>query len=69
MALFALVERHRAEPLLELRFFRSRPFTGASVIAVLAFTVIGNRAVAIDIFNDPELVAKLDIRGISAGPP
>jgi EmrB/QacA subfamily drug resistance transporter len=38
---FALVERHRAEPLLELRFFRSRPFTGASVIAVLAFTVLG----------------------------
>jgi len=41
LALFALVERHRAEPLLELRFFRSRPFTGASVIAVLAFTVLG----------------------------
>jgi EmrB/QacA subfamily drug resistance transporter len=41
LVVFALVERHRAEPLLELRFFRSRPFTGASVIAVLAFTVLG----------------------------
>jgi hypothetical protein len=33
---------------------------------VLAFTVIGDRAVTIDVFNDPELVAKLDIRGITA---
>jgi hypothetical protein len=33
---------------------------------VLAFTVIGDRAVAIDVFNDPELVEKLDIRGITA---
>jgi EmrB/QacA subfamily drug resistance transporter len=41
LALFTVVERHRAEPLLELRFFRSQPFTGASVIAVLAFTVLG----------------------------
>jgi EmrB/QacA subfamily drug resistance transporter len=38
---FVLVERSRPEPLIELRFFRSRPFTGASVIAVLAFTVLG----------------------------
>jgi MFS family permease len=34
------VERHSAEPLLELRFFRSLPFTGASVIAVLSFIVL-----------------------------
>jgi EmrB/QacA subfamily drug resistance transporter len=40
-AAFAAVERRRAEPLLELRFFRSPPFTGASVIAVLAFVVLG----------------------------
>jgi hypothetical protein len=33
---------------------------------VLAFTVIGDRAVAIDVFNDRELVGKLDIRGITA---
>ena len=37
---FAVVERHTAEPLLELRFFRSPPFTGASVIAVLSFVVL-----------------------------
>jgi RNA polymerase sigma factor (sigma-70 family) len=34
--------------------------------AVLAFTVLGDHAVTIDVFNDPELVAKLDIRGITA---
>ena len=37
---FACVERRSAEPLLELRFFRSPPFTGASVIAVLSFVVL-----------------------------
>jgi RNA polymerase sigma factor (sigma-70 family) len=41
-------------------FDSERPF------AVLAFTVVGDRAVAIDIFSDPELVAKLNIRGITA---
>ena len=41
-------------------------FDGKQPFAVLAFTVVGDRAVAIDIFNDPELVAKLDIRGITA---
>ncbi|HEX7164308.1 MAG TPA: DHA2 family efflux MFS transporter permease subunit [Trebonia sp.] len=37
---FVAVERRHREPLLELRFFRSHPFTGASVIAVLAFVVL-----------------------------
>ncbi len=41
-------------------------FDGDRPFAVLAFTVARDRAVAIDIFNDPELVAKLDIRGITA---
>jgi RNA polymerase sigma factor (sigma-70 family) len=41
-------------------------FDGEQPFAVLAFTVIDDRAVTIDIFNDPELVAKLDIRGITA---
>jgi len=41
-------------------------FDGERPFAVLAFTVIGERAAAIDVFNDPELVAKLDIRGITA---
>jgi RNA polymerase sigma-70 factor (ECF subfamily) len=40
-------------------------FDGERPFAVLAFTVVGDRAVAIDVFNDPELVAKLDIRGIT----
>jgi len=40
LAAFTAVQRRRAEPLLDLRFFRSPPFTGASVIAVLAFTVL-----------------------------
>ena len=41
LAAFIAVERRRPEPLLELRFFRSQPFTGAAVIAVLAFVVLG----------------------------
>jgi len=41
-------------------------FDGERPFAVLAFTVVENRAVAIDVFNDPELVAKLDIHGITA---
>jgi RNA polymerase sigma factor (sigma-70 family) len=40
-------------------------FDGERPFAVLAFTVIDDRAVAIDVFNDPELVAKLDIAGIT----
>ena len=39
-------------------------FDGDRPFAVLAFTVVGDRAVAIDVFNDQELVARLDIRGI-----
>ena len=34
-------ELHRREPLIELRFFRSAPFTGASALAVLAFAAQG----------------------------
>jgi RNA polymerase sigma factor (sigma-70 family) len=41
-------------------------FDGDRPFAVLAFTVVVDRAVAIDVFNDPELVAKLNIRGITA---
>ncbi|HEY2519105.1 MAG TPA: MFS transporter [Streptosporangiaceae bacterium] len=36
-----LVETRRRQPLLEVRFFRSVPFSGTSVIAVLAFGVLG----------------------------
>jgi RNA polymerase sigma-70 factor (ECF subfamily) len=41
-------------------------FDGERPFAVLAFTIVGDLAVAIDVFNDPELVAKLDIHGITA---
>ena len=34
-------ERRRLEPLLELRFFRSVPFSGASAIAVCSFAALG----------------------------
>jgi EmrB/QacA subfamily drug resistance transporter len=42
LALVALLayERRRREPLLELRFFRSVPFSGASVIAICAFAAL-----------------------------
>jgi RNA polymerase sigma-70 factor (ECF subfamily) len=41
-------------------------FDGERPFAVLAFTVVGDHAVAIDVFNDPELVGALDIQGIAA---
>ncbi|WP_433440729.1 MFS transporter [Nonomuraea sp. CA-141351] len=34
-------ELRRAEPLIDLRFFRSTPFTGATVIAVCGFAALG----------------------------
>jgi EmrB/QacA subfamily drug resistance transporter len=40
-AMLVVVESRRRQPLLEVRFFRSVPFSGASVIAVLAFAVLG----------------------------
>ncbi|MFF3755298.1 MFS transporter [Streptomyces sp. NPDC002018] len=36
-----LYEPRRAEPLIDLRFFRSVPFSGATVIAVCAFAALG----------------------------
>lgn len=43
LALAALIayESRRAQPLLEMRFFRSVPFSSASVIAVCAFAALG----------------------------
>ncbi len=43
VSLVALVrwERRRTEPLIDLRFFRSAPFSGASLIAVSAFVGLG----------------------------
>ncbi len=36
-----LWERHREEPLIDFRFFRSIPFSGAAAIAVAAFATLG----------------------------
>jgi EmrB/QacA subfamily drug resistance transporter len=41
LVLFLLYEPRRAEPLLDLRFFSSAPFAGATVIAVSAFAALG----------------------------
>jgi EmrB/QacA subfamily drug resistance transporter len=42
-ALTALIpyERRRAEPVIDVRFFRSAPFSGATVMAVAAFVALG----------------------------
>ncbi|HEX3647992.1 MAG TPA: MFS transporter [Pseudonocardiaceae bacterium] len=42
VALVALIgyERHRREPLLDIRFFRSVPFTGATLTAVFGFSAL-----------------------------
>ncbi|WUH93614.1 MFS transporter [Streptomyces sp. NBC_00433] len=37
----ALYERRRVDPLIDTRFFRSAPFSGATVIAVCAFAALG----------------------------
>jgi EmrB/QacA subfamily drug resistance transporter len=41
LAVLPAYERRRDEPLIELRFFRSVPFSGATVIAVSAFAALG----------------------------
>src|SRR4051794_7950405 len=40
-ATFVVHERRHPEPLIELRFFRSIPFAGATLIAISAFTALG----------------------------
>ncbi len=55
----AAYERQRREPLLELRFFRSVPFSGASVIAVCAFAALGG-------FLFLNTLYLQDVRGLSA---
>lgn len=41
LAAFVAYERRRNEPLVDMRFFRSFPFSAASVIAVVAFACLG----------------------------
>src|SRR5579859_4095552 len=56
---FVWHERRCAEPLLDVRFFRSVPFTGATVIAVSAFVVLGGFLLLSTIYLQ-------DVRGLSA---
>ena len=59
--LIALIryELRRAEPLIDLRFFRSAPFSGATVIAVCAFAALGG-------FLFLNTLYLQDVRGYSA---
>lgn len=52
-------ELRRKEPLLELRFFRSAPFSGASIVAVAAFAALGG-------FLFLNTLYLQDVRGLSA---
>ncbi|WP_093800930.1 MFS transporter [Streptomyces sp. Wb2n-11] len=52
-------EPRRAEPLVDLRFFRSAPFSGATVIAVCAFAALGG-------FLFMNTLYLQDVRGFSA---
>jgi len=60
-ALIALIryELRREEPLIDLRFFRSAPFSGATVIAVCAFAALGG-------FLFLNTLYLQDVRGYSA---
>lgn len=52
-------EPRRADPLIDLRFFRSAPFSGATVIAVSAFAALGG-------FLFVNTLYLQDVRGLSA---
>jgi EmrB/QacA subfamily drug resistance transporter len=56
---FAGYERRRDEPLLDVRFFRSVPFAGATLIAVSAFAALGGFLLVSTIYLQ-------DVRGYSA---
>ncbi|MFI9353779.1 MFS transporter [Streptomyces lydicus] len=61
VSLAALIgyERRRAEPLIDLRFFHSAPFSGATVVAVCAFAALGG-------FLFVNTLYLQNIRGLSA---
>ncbi|MDL5155626.1 MFS transporter [Actinomycetospora termitidis] len=42
VAVFVAYEQRRREPLLDLRFFRSVPFSGANVVAMVGFASLGS---------------------------
>ncbi|GAA1353917.1 MFS transporter [Streptomyces beijiangensis] len=54
-----LYEPRRTEPLIDLRFFRSAPFSGATVIAICAFAALGG-------FLFLNTLYLQDVRGLSA---
>jgi EmrB/QacA subfamily drug resistance transporter len=56
---FVLYERRRPEPLLDVRFFRSAPFSGATLIAVCAFAGLGGFLLVSTLYLQ-------DVRGLSA---
>jgi EmrB/QacA subfamily drug resistance transporter len=56
---FIWCERRRREPLLDMRFFRSAPFSGATMIAVAAFAALGGLLLLNTIYLQ-------DVRGLSA---
>jgi EmrB/QacA subfamily drug resistance transporter len=56
---FAAYETRRTEPLLDVRFLRSAPFAGATVIAVSAFAALGGFLLLSTIYLQ-------DVRGLSA---
>jgi EmrB/QacA subfamily drug resistance transporter len=55
----AIVEPRRKEPLLDLQFFRSAPFSGAVVVAISAFAALGG-------FLFLNTLYLQDVRGLSA---
>jgi EmrB/QacA subfamily drug resistance transporter len=56
---FTFYERRREEPLLDTRFFRSAPFSGATLIAVCAFAALGGFLLVSTLYLQ-------DVRGLSA---
>jgi EmrB/QacA subfamily drug resistance transporter len=56
---FVLYESRRTQPLLDTRFFRSAPFSGATMIAVSAFAALGGFLLLSTIYLQ-------DVRGLSA---
>ncbi len=58
-AVFIAYERRRREPLLDVRFFRSAPFSGATVIAVSAFAALAGFLLLNTLYLQ-------DVRGLSA---
>jgi EmrB/QacA subfamily drug resistance transporter len=59
LAALIIYEPRRHEPLLDLRFFRSAPFSGATVVAISAFSAVGG-------FLFLNTLYLQDVRGFSA---